>query len=274
MKKQELRKRQADAFMHLLDVMDDLREKCPWDRKQTMETLRPQTIEETFELSDAIIRNDMHNIMKELGDVLLHIVFYSKIGEEQGQFNIADVMESLCAKLIYRHPHVYACAKVNDAEQVVMNWEQLKTIEKDGNKTVLGGVPESLPSLIKAYRMQDKARAVGFDWEQKEQVWEKVQEELEEFKEELKALNESNGGAGYKRRAEGELGDLLFSIVNAARLYDLNPDTALEMTNRKFRDRFTYLESRTIKEGVSLRQMSLEQMDKIWEEAKTLEKRD
>ena len=274
MKKQELRKRQADAFMHLLDVMDDLREKCPWDRKQTMETLRPQTIEETFELSDAIIRNDMHNIMKELGDVLLHIVFYSKIGEEQGQFNIADVMESLCAKLIYRHPHVYASAKVNDAEQVVMNWEQLKTIEKDGNKTVLGGVPESLPSLIKAYRMQDKARAVGLDWEQKEQVWEKVQEELEEFKEELKALDESNGGDGYKKRAEGELGDLLFSIVNAARLYDLNPDTALEMTNRKFRDRFTYLESRTIKEGVSLRQMSLEQMDKIWEEAKTLEKRD
>ena len=274
MDKRELRKKEADAFLHLLDVMDELREKCPWDRKQTIESLRPQTIEETFELSDAIMHNDMHNIMKELGDVLLHVVFYSKIGEEKGAFNIADVMESLCAKLIYRHPHVYAATKVNDAEQVVQNWEQLKTKEKDGNKTILSGVPESMPSVIKAYRMQDKARAVGFDWTEKEQVWDKVQEELQEFKTELMALKESKTGAYYKKRAEGELGDLLFSIINAARLYDLNPDTALEMTNKKFRDRFTYLEGMTIKQGRSLKDMTLEQMDEIWEEAKKLEKKD
>ena len=193
MDKQELRKKEADAFLHLLDVMDELREKCPWDRKQTIESLRPQTIEETFELSDAIMHNDMHNIMKELGDVLLHVVFYSKIGEEKGAFNIADVMESLCAKLIYRHPHVYAATKVNDAEQVVQNWEQLKTREKDGNKTILSGVPESMPSVIKAYRMQDKARAVGFDWTEKEQVWDKVQEELQEFKTELMAGGRRTG---------------------------------------------------------------------------------
>lgn len=274
MDKRELRKKEADAFLHLLDVMDELREKCPWDRKQTIESLRPQTIEETFELSDAIMHNDMHNIMKELGDVLLHVVFYSKIGEEKGAFNIADVMESLCAKLIYRHPHVYAATKVNDAEQVVQNWEQLKTKEKDGNKTILSGVPESMPSVIKAYRMQDKARAVGFDWTEKEQVWDKVQEELQEFKTELMALKESKTGTDYKKRAEGELGDLLFSIINAARLYDLNPDTALEMTNKKFRDRFTYLEGMTIKQGRSLKDMTLEQMDEIWEEAKKLEKKD
>lgn len=274
MDKKELRKREADAFLHLLDIMDELREKCPWDRKQTIESLRPQTIEETFELSDAIMHNDMHNIMKELGDVLLHVVFYSRIGEEKGAFNIADVIESLCAKLVYRHPHVYAATEVNGAEQVVQNWEQLKTKEKDGNKTVLGGVPESLPSIIKAYRMQDKARAVGFDWEEKEQVWDKVQEEMQEFRQELGALKESSGGDGCRSRAEGELGDLLFSIINAARLYDLNPDTALEMTNKKFRDRFTYLESKTIRQGLSLNDMTLGQMNELWEESKRMEHND
>jgi len=250
------RENQLKAFDRLLTIMDDLREKCPWDRKQTMESLRPNTIEEVYELSDAIMAKDMHNIAKELGDVLLHIVFYSKIGDEKGEFDVADVCNLLCDKLIYRHPHVYGQTEVNGAADVVKNWEQLKQTEKDGNKTVLSGVPASLPSVIKAYRMQDKARAVGFDWARKEDVWAKVREELEEFAEDP---------------SEEELGDILFSIINAARLYDLNPDTALEKTNEKFRRRFTYVETKGKEQGKSLKEMTLEEMDTLWNEAKKSE---
>ena len=257
------RERELAAFERLLDVMDTLREKCPWDHKQTLDTLRPQTIEETYELSDAILKKDMPNICKELGDLLLHVVFYAKIGKEQDQFDIADVCNKLCDKLIYRHPHIYGNVRVNSADEVVGNWEQLKTKEKDGNKTVLSGVPESLPSVIKAYRIQEKARAVGFDWEKKEEVWDKVCEELGEFREVL-----PEGG----KRAEEELGDFLFSVINAARLYGLDPDTALEDTCAKFRRRFGYLEENTIKKGRSLKDMTLAEMDKYWEEAKALEK--
>jgi MazG family protein len=268
----------VEAFRRLLGIMDELREKCPWDRKQTIETLRPQTIEETYELSEAVLNGDMHNISKELGDVLLHIVFYAKIGKEQGLFEMKDVINNLCNKLIYRHPHVFGDASAKDAEQVVKNWEQLKTKEKDGNKTVLSGVPESMPAMIKAYRMQDKARAVGFDWAEKEQVWEKVEEEIGEFKAELKGLSEACGAGSvteeeYKERAQGELGDLFFSLINAARLYNLNPDTALESTCKKFRRRFTYLENETIKKGRNLSEMTLPEMDKIWEEAKRMEEK-
>lgn len=250
------REKQLKAFERLLDVMDTLREKCPWDRKQTMESLRPNTIEEVYELSDAIMANDIRNVSKELGDVLLHVVFYSKIGSETGEFDIADVCNMLCDKLIYRHPHVYGEDKVNDAAEVLKNWEQLKRKEKDGNKTVLSGVPASLPSLIKAYRMQDKARAVGFDWEKREEVWAKVKEEIAEFEE---------------NPSEEELGDIIFSLVNAARLYDLNPDTALEKTNGKFRRRFGYVEEKAKEQGRNIRELTLEEMDTLWNEAKTTE---
>lgn len=269
------RENQLAAFNRLLDVMDTLREKCPWDRKQTIDSLRPNTIEEVYELSDAILNHDMHNISKELGDVLLHIVFYAKIGSEQGQFDIADVCNQLCDKLIFRHPHVYPpkedgselakdSSKAKSADQVVKNWEQLKQTEKDGNKTVLGGVPNTLPPLIKAYRMQDKARAVGFDWEKKEDVWDKVQEELGELRSEL--------SGGTKERQEAELGDFIFSVVNAARLYHLNPDTALENTNLKFKRRFTYIELRARELDRDLADMSLEEMDALWDEAKAKER--
>ena len=258
------RERELAAFERLLDVMDTLREKCPWDHKQTLETLRPQTIEETYELSDAILKKDMFNISKELGDLLLHVVFYAKIGKEQGEFDIADVCNKLCDKLIYRHPHIYGDVRVKNAEEVVGNWEQLKTKEKDGNKSVLSGVPDSLPSVIKAYRIQEKARAVGFDWEKKEDVWNKVAEEFSEFKEAL--------GKGSKE-AQEELGDFLFSVINAARLYDINPDTALEDTCSKFRRRFGYLEQNTIKQGKSLKDMTLAQMDEYWDKAKELERK-
>ena len=258
------RERELAAFERLLDVMDTLREKCPWDHKQTLETLRPQTIEETYELSDAILKKDMFNISKELGDLLLHVVFYAKIGKEQGEFDIADVCNKLCDKLIYRHPHIYGDVRVKNAEEVVGNWEQLKTKEKDGNKSVLSGVPDSLPSVIKAYRIQEKARAVGFDWEKKEDVWNKVAEEFSEFKEAL--------GKGGKE-AQEELGDFLFSVINAARLYDINPDTALENTCSKFRRRFGYLEQNTIKQGKSLKDMTLAQMDEYWDKAKELERK-
>lgn len=261
------RKREMEAFARLLDIMDDLREKCPWDHKQTFESLRPQTIEETFELSDAILNSDMKNISKELGDVLLHIVFYAKLGTEQNAFGITEVINLLCDKLIYRHPHVYGDVVASSAGEVIKNWEQLKRREKDGNKTVLSGVPSTLPPLIKAYRMQDKARAVGFDWDKKEDVWPKVAEEIGEFHEELAKLDTKNPES--RKAAEGELGDLLFSIVNAARLYDLNPDTALEMTCRKFRDRFTYVEETGRERGRDLRDMSLAEMDALWEEAKS-----
>ena len=265
------REKQLKAFERLLDVMDTLREKCPWDRKQTMESLRPNTIEEVYELSDAIMANDIRNVSKELGDVLLHVVFYSKIGSETGEFDIADVCNMLCDKLIYRHPHVYGEDKVNDAAEVLKNWEQLKRKEKDGNKTVLSGVPASLPSLIKAYRMQDKARAVGFDWTHREDVWAKVQEEIVEFDAELRSMKDDDKAAD---RAEEELGDLIFSIVNAARLYSLNPDTALERTNGKFRRRFTYVEMKAKERGLDLKEMTLEQMDSLWNEAKDVERKD
>lgn len=260
MTKSEKRARQMEAFSRILDVMDELREKCPWDREQTIKSLRTMTIEETFELSDAILNDDMHNISKELGDLLLHVIFYAKIGEEQGKFDIVDVIDRLCSKLIYRHPHVYSTVEVNNAGQVVQNWEQLKTKEKDGNKTILSGVPESMPSLIKAYRMQEKAAAVGFDWEKKEDVWAKVKEEIAEFEKEIADKDQ--------QKASDELGDLFFSLVNAARLYKLNPDTALESTNKKFRRRFTYLENETIRKGKSLKEMSLQEMDAIWNQAK------
>ncbi len=269
------RTKELEAFARVLDVMDELREKCPWDRKQTIESIRPLTIEETYELSDAILSNDMPNVCKELGDIMMHIVFYSLIASETGKFDIVEVMDKMCDKLIYRHPHVFSTEKVKDAEQVLQNWEQLKTKEKDGNKRILSGVPESLPAVIKAYRMQDKARAVGFDWNKKEDVWEKVKEEVAELEAELRKLSgekESLGEEKYRDLAEKELGDLMFSVINAARLYDLNPDSALEATCKKFRSRFTYLEEHTIREGRNLREMTLEEMDAIWDEAKRKER--
>lgn len=259
------------AFSRMLDVLDTLREQCPWDRKQTNESLRPNTIEETYELSDALLSGDPRTIMKELGDVLLHVCFYARIGEEQGAFDIAEVCNALCDKLIFRHPHVYPPAdgdntrSVETAAQVSQQWEELKQQEKDGNTSVLSGVPASLPSLIKAYRIQDKARNVGFDWEDRSQVWEKVKEEIQEFEAELANMGDN------REQAEGELGDVLFSIINAARLYKLNPDNALERTNRKFIRRFNYLEDKTLKQGRSLKEMTLAEMDEIWEEAKRSE---
>jgi MazG family protein len=253
-----------EAFGRLLDIMDELREKCPWDCKQTNESLRPNTIEETYELCDALVRDDKNDICKELGDVLLHVVFYAKIGSETNDFDIADVCQKLCDKLIYRHPHIYGTVKADNAAQVCENWEQLKMKEKGGNKTVLSGVPSALPSLIKAYRMQDKARNVGFDWEEKEQVWDKVKEEFGELQVEINKMD--------KEKATNEFGDLFFSLVNAARLYGINPDNALEHTNQKFLYRFNYLEQQTIKQGKNLKDMTLAEMDAIWDEAKKTEK--
>lgn len=248
------------AFGRLLDVLDTLREKCPWDKKQTNESLRPNTIEETYELCDALINNDTTNICKELGDVLLHVCFYAKIGSEKEQFDIADVCNKLCDKLIYRHPHVYGDSIANNAGDVVKSWEQLKLKEKDGNKTLLSGVPQSLPSLIKAYRIQDKARNVGFDWENKEDVWEKVKEEIEEYQHEIEQMD--------KEKATDEFGDLMFSLINAARLYKINPDNALERTNQKFIRRFNYVEKTATMQGIQVNEMTLEEMDKLWNEAK------
>ena len=274
------------AFGRLLDVLDTLRENCPWDKKQTNESLRANTIEETFELADALMKDDEANICKELGDVLLHVCFYARIGDEKGQFDIADVCDKLTDKLIFRHPHVYHPSQVGKAEprplpyvpdeatgneadgmqnaktsqQVIENWEQIKLKEKAGNKSVLSGVPDALPSLIKAYRIQDKARNVGFDWEDKGDVWAKVREELGELEEELRR--------GDKERSKEELGDFLFSVINAARLYHINPDTALEITNNKFIRRFNYIEQHSIKVGKPLTEMTLEEMDKLWLEAK------
>ncbi len=272
------------AFGRLLDVLDTLREKCPWDRKQTNQSLRPNTIEETYELCDALVKGDWHNICKELGDVLLHVCFYAKIGDEKEQFDVADVCNALTDKLIFRHPHVYHPSQVGadephplpygekeggktsvtTAQQVMENWEQIKLKEKDGNKTVLSGVPDALPSLIKAYRIQDKARNVGFDWEDKGDVWDKVREELTELETELR--NED------KEKSQQEFGDFLFSIINAGRLYHLNPDTALELTNQKFIRRFNYIEAHSIKIGKPLKDMTLGEMDELWNEAKALEK--
>ena len=263
MERLHTREEKLEAFGRLLDVMDRLREECPWDRKQTNESLRPNTIEETYELCDALIKNDVHDICKELGDVLLHVVFYGRIGEEKQQFDIADVCNKLCDKLIFRHPHVYGDTVAKTAEQVLESWEQIKLKEKDGNKSVLSGVPEALPSLIKAYRIQDKARNVGFDWEDRQDVWKKVREELGELEAELNRED--------KERSTEELGDFLFSVINAARLYKLNPDNALEKTNRKFINRFNYIEAHSIKMGKPLNEMSLEEMDRLWEEAKQQE---
>ena len=249
-----------EAFGRLLGIMDELREKCPWDREQTFETLRTLSIEEIYELADAIANNDLPNVKKELGDVLLHIVFYAKLGDEAKAFDIKDVINALCDKLIYRHPHVFGEVAAENSGQVIQNWEQLKLKEKGGNKRVLSGIPTSLPAMIKAYRVQDKVRAVGFDWDDRSQVWDKVTEELNELKVELEK--------GDKEKSEQELGDLLFSVVNAARLYDINPEDALERTNRKFMKRFSFLEERSIQLGKSMKDMSLAEMDQIWEEAK------
>lgn len=268
------REEKLEAFGQLLDVLDELRVKCPWDRKQTNESLRPNTIEETYELCDALIRGDKADTCKELGDVLLHICFYAKIASETGDYDIADVCRKLCEKLIFRHPHVFPPATadsgtpdgkgVSTEQQVVEQWEQIKQREKDGNKSVLGGVPAALPSLIKAYRIQDKARNVGFDWEERAQVWDKVKEEISEFEAEVAGMDAD--------KAEAEFGDVLFSFINAARLYKINPDNALERTNRKFINRFNYLEAHTMKQGRALTDMSLAEMDAIWEEAKQAER--
>ena len=248
------------AFGHFLDVLDTLRVKCPWDAKQTNDSLRPNTVEEVYELVDALIADDVPNIRKELGDVLLHVAFYSRIADEKGQFDIADVCDSLTDKLIFRHPHIYGDVKADNADQVIQNWEQIKLREKGGNKTVLAGVPSALPALIKANRIQEKVANVGFDWEKPSQVWDKVKEEISETQAEIEA--------GHKEDMEAEFGDLFFSLVNAARLYGVNPENALERTNRKFISRFNYLEKKAHELGKSLKDMTLAEMDEIWEEAK------
>ena len=272
------REEQLKAFGRLLDIMDDLREKCPWDRKQTFDSLRQNTIEESFELATAISRHDMTEISKELGDVLLHVVFYAKMGSETGEFDIADVCNRISDKLIFRHPHVYGEAAAGlepgqavhagSAEEVSHLWEQVKLREKGGNKTVLGGIPDSLPSLVKAYRIQDKVANVGFDWEKKEDGWAKVKEEIAEFEAELtnERMNELTN-----ERMEAEFGDLLFALINAARLYKIKPDNALERTNLKFIKRFNYIEARAKEKGKELKDMSLAEMDELWDEAKRSE---
>ncbi|MDR0714287.1 MAG: nucleoside triphosphate pyrophosphohydrolase [Bacteroidales bacterium] len=247
-----------ESFGRLIDIMDELREKCPWDKKQTFESLRHLTIEETYELAGAILEKDMNDIRKELGDILLHIVFYAKIASETGEFTIKDVIDGLCEKLIFRHPHVFGDVPVDDDEEVKTNWEKLKI--KEGNRSVLAGVPKSLPAMVKALRVQDKVRSAGFDWDRREQVWDKVNEELGELKQEIDRMDAN--------RIEDEFGDLLFSIVNAARLYGIDPEAALERTNRKFIKRFDYLEQKTIREGRPLTGISLDEMNIIWEEAK------
>ena len=279
------REEQLKSFGRLFDVLDQLREKCPWDKKQTNESLRPNTIEEVYELCDALMRDDRKNICKELGDVLMHVMFYAKIGSETGDFDMADVCDMQADKLIFRHPHIYHPSQVGaenpkplpfgedstnrefanakTPEQVLQNWEQIKLKEKDGNKTVLSGVPSSLPSLIKAYRIQDKARNVGFDWQKREDVWNKVREELAELEAEL--------AKDDKERSTAELGDFLFSVINAARLYKLNPENALERTNQKFISRFNYIEEHSIRVGRPLTEMTLEEMDALWNEAKERE---
>lgn len=254
------RQEKIEAFGRLLDIMDELREKCPWDSVQTNESLRANTIEETYELCEAIINNDNKEIKKELGDLLLHVVFYSKIGEEKEAFDVADVCNSICDKLVFRHPHVFGDKKIETAGLVEKSWEQMKLKEKGGNKTVLEGVPAALPSLIKAYRIQDKARNVGFDWDNRHDVWDKVKEELGELETEIENMHAEN--------IEAEFGDLLFSIINAARLYGVNPDNALELTNRKFIHRFNYLEKKAKEQNRSLKEMTLDEMEEIWQEAK------
>lgn len=278
------------AFGRLLDVMDDLREKCPWDHKQTFQSLRENTIEEAYELTSAIMSEDMKEVSKELGDVLLHIVFYAKMGDEIGQFDMADVCNRLCDKLIFRHPHVYGvetAAKYGDLQipdassmspdEVIKLWEKVKTKEKDGNKTLLSGVPASLPTLVKAYRIQEKVANVGFDWAKREDVWEKVKEEVGELEVELRhceTIDDTTSEAEKTRirtKAEGELGDLLFALINMARLYKLRPDNALERTNQKFTRRFNYVEAEAKKQGHTLTDMTLDEMESLWQQAKLSE---
>lgn len=254
------REEQLAAFDRLLTIMDELRVKCPWDRKQTFESLRQNTIEETYELASALIKKDMDDIAKELGDVLLHVIFYAKIASETEDFDIADVCNRLCDKLIFRHPHVYGEDAAKNAEEVSHLWEQVKLKEKGGNKTVLAGIPDALPALVKAYRIQDKAANVGFDWEKKEDVWDKVREEIGEFEKELKN--------GEPNAIEAEFGDLLFSMVNVARLYKLKPDNALEKTNQKFIQRFNYIEQQAVAQGRKVSELTLDEMEKLWQEAK------
>ena len=254
------REEKIEALGRVIDTLDVLRVKCPWDRKQTNESLRPNTIEEVYELCDALINNDSANIKKELGDVLLHILFYSKIGEESGQFDICDVADALNSKLIFRHPHVFGEVSVDNAHQVEQNWEQIKLKERGGNRTVLAGVPTALPAMVKAFRIQEKAANVGFDWAEKEQVWDKVKEELNEFAEEAKGVSVTE--------MEKEMGDVLFSIINLARKYGINPENALERTNKKFINRFNYIETKAAEANRKLNDMTLEEMDCLWNEAK------
>jgi MazG family protein len=260
------RKEKLAAFDRLLTIMDELRLNCPWDKKQTLESIRHLTIEETYELSEAILENNLEDIKKEIGDLMLHLVFYSKIADEQGAFDIGDALTSISEKLIHRHPHIYSDVEANDEEAVKANWEKIKLKEK-GNTSVLGGVPKGLPSMVKAIRIQDKARGVGFDWEKKEQVWEKVEEEMQEFKNEF---NIEDSNQIDKEKASGEFGDLLFSLINYSRFIDIDPEEALERTNIKFIKRFQYLESEAKKDGRNIADMSLAEMDKYWERAKKL----
>lgn len=259
------REEKIEALGRIIDTLDELRVKCPWDRKQTNESLRPNTIEEVYELCDALIGNDIPNIKKELGDVLLHVLFYAKIADEQGQFDIADVADALNSKLIFRHPHVFGDVNVKDAHDVEQNWEQIKLKEKGGNKTVLAGVPTALPSMIKANRIQEKAANVGFDWDEPSQVWDKVKEEIIELSQEMAQMD--------KAKMEEEMGDVFFSLINASRLYGIDPENALEKTNKKFINRFNYLETKAANLGKSLKEMTLEEMDEIWNEAKLLERK-
>ena len=256
------REEKIEALGRVIDTLDVLRVKCPWDRKQTNESLRPNTIEEVYELCDALINNDSANIKKELGDVLLHILFYSKIGEESGQFDICDVADALNSKLIFRHPHVFGEVSVDNAHQVEQNWEQIKLKERGGNRTVLAGVPTALPAMVKAFRIQEKAANVGFDWAEKEQVWDKVKEELTEFAQEAQGASASE--------MEKEMGDVLFSVINLARKYGINPENALERTNKKFINRFNYIETKAAEANRRLNDMTLEEMDCLWNEAKEL----
>ncbi len=262
---QHSRQEKLEALGRIIDTLDRLRVECPWDRKQTNESLRPNTIEETYELCEALLNDDNENIKKELGDVLLHVLFYSKIGEEKDAFDIASVADSLNKKLIFRHPHVFGSVDASDAHQVELNWEQIKLKEKEGNKTVLAGVPKSLPALIKAYRIQEKAANVGFDWEERSQVWDKVREEIDEFGSEVESSDSD--------RMEEEFGDLMFSLINVARLYKINPENALERTNQKFIRRFNYVEQGAKSAGKALKDMSLQEMDHYWDEAKRMERK-
>ena len=258
------REQQLAAFDRLLTIMSELREKCPWDRKQTFESLRQNTIEETYELASALLKDDRQEIAKELGDVLLHVVFYAQIGSETGDFDIADVCNRLCDKLVFRHPHIYGEVKANTEDEVEHTWEQVKLKEKGGNKTVLAGIPDSLPSLVKAYRIQDKARNAGFDWDVREQVWDKVREEIAEFEVEINNMDAD--------KQEAEFGDLIFALINAARLYKIRPDNALERTNQKFIKRFNYIEQKAAEQGRNLQDMTLDEMEELWQQAKEFTK--